>query len=464
MVASMRVLTQIVLSFAGILAVPPAAPPARGIPSHGCPDGFLDQFDPGPVRAGPLSLSLIACLDFGPDASGHGDPILSPDGTSAARWAEGSPGPIGIAALESPGLVRVPNRVAFRNYAGMIGATDGAAPDAIAWAGDSQSLWTVRQRTMSPSGWSLAGLEPVSIGRDGAVRALPALHHPAGPLDAILWVGGDGLALAQFGARGSSYRPEHDDPAPTLAMVDAARGRVLASVPVLGIAGLRARLREQGLMTAVAGATATILPDGRIRAVVQFRRWGERPPGIAAGQNFEPIWHPGVWLVWTQGQPPRVWTAPYGEDRSNPLALSPDGSRLLVVRPLQPEGLQVSCRIPCRGPPPPPPTPVNGPVAELIELASQRVLWRVPARAVNFWAQNARPTISGDGRYALVQVPPEGGRLPIALIAMRDGRVLARFSPFQAGSYPQSFGFTADGRRVWLASGNIVFVYVLAGR
>jgi len=88
----------------------------------------------------------------------------------------------------------------------------------------------------------------------------------------------------------------------------------------------------------------------------------------------------------------------------------------------------------------------------------------VPARAVNFWAQNARPTISGDGRYALVQVPPEGGRLPIALIAMRDGRVLARFSPFQAGSYPQSFGFTADGRRVWLASGNIVFVYVLAGR
>ena len=101
----------------------------------------------------------------------------------------------------------------FRNFAG-IGGSHGTAPDSLAWATDSRSLWSVRQRIVSPGGWALSGLIPISIGHDGTIRELPALHHPAGPLDGILWVGGDGLALAQFGTHGGYYRPPHDDICP----------------------------------------------------------------------------------------------------------------------------------------------------------------------------------------------------------------------------------------------------------
>jgi hypothetical protein len=451
---------QFLAGLAGLAALAAAAPAAPAIPTPGCPPDLLEGVDRPSAGAGPLRLSLLACVSFGRDSSGSGDPIVSPDGASIARWQIGSPGRVAIAALDRPGLVSVPSRATFRNFAGIVDAIHGTAPDALAWARDSRSLWAVRQRAATPGGWAHAGLEPLSIGRDGRVRALPPLRHPAGPLDAILWVGGRGLALAQFGTHGGYYRPAHDDPAPTLAMVDAARGRVLASLPALEISGLSARVRANGLM--VSGAAATILPDGRIRAVVQFARWRERPPGAPPGQD--PIIRPGLWLVWTQGEPPRQWTAPYADRFENSLALTPDGSKLLVVRWLQPDGVQIGCRIRCPGPPPPPPTPVDGPVAELIDVASRRVLWRVPARAVQFWRQSAPPAISPDGRYALIEVPPDGDRAPIALIDMRSGRVVQRIAPSHIWSYKHSFGFTAGGRRVWVEAANIVYVYALSRR
>lgn len=439
------------------LAAMPSAP--HGPATHGCPPEFLQRFDQGPVQAGPLRLSFVSCVEFGPGQFGNSDPILSPDGGSIAQWQHG-PAPIEIAALDRPGLVSLPNEVTFRNFAGIGGRN--TAPEALAWAADSRSLWGVRQRIVSPGGWALGGLTPVSIGRDGAIRDLPALHHPAGPLDGILWVGGRGLALAQFGTLGGYYRPEHDDAAPTLAMVDAARGRVLAAFPAARVPGLVARVRAHAPM--VSGATATLLRDGRIRAVVQFSRWVERPPRTAAGQDVEPTIHPALWLVWTQGEAPSVWPAPTPDERTHPLALSPDGSRLLVVRALQPDGIQTGCRIPCRGPPPPPPTPVSGPVAELIDVSSRRVLWRVPARAVQFWRQTAPPAINGDGRYALIEVPPDGDRAPIALIDMRTGRIVQRIAPSHTWSSKHSFGFTAGGRRAWVDLGNLVLVYQVRRR
>ena len=445
-------LIQFLAGLAGLATAPPAAP---AIPTPGCPPGFPERLDLEPEGTGPLRLALLACVELGSGPSGHGDPIVSPDGGRIAHWQNGSPAPVEIAALGRPGLVGVPNRATFRNYAGIVDSIHGTAPDALAWAQDSRSLWAVRQRTASPGGFALAGLEPVSIGRDGRLRALPPLRHPAGPLDAIQWVGGRGLALAQFGARGGYYRPEHADPIPTLAMVDAARGRVLASLPAQSVPGLRARLRAHGLM--VSGATATVLPDGRIRAIVQFPRWGERP----AGRDGQSIMRPGLWLIWTQGEAPRQWTAPYADRFENSLALTPDGSKLLVVRRLQPDGVQIGCRIPCRGPPPPPPTPVDGPVAELIDVGSRRVLWRVPARAVQFWRQSAPPAIGADGRYALIEIPPNGDRAPIALIDMRTGRIVQSIAPSHTWSYKHSFGFTAGGRRAWVAVGNQVRVYTL---
>lgn len=440
----MQFLAPVLLSLA---ATPPVA-----VANHGCPPEYVERFDPGPVEAGPLSLSSVSCVTFGLGSFGTSNPIVSPNGGGIAFWQDG-PSPIEIAALDGSGRVSLPNRVTFRNFVFM-GDDFGTARDAFAWASDSRSLWGVRQRIGSPAGWAFSGLTPISIGRDGTIRELPALEHPAGPLDGILWVGGDGLALAQFGTRGGYYRPEHDDAAPTLAMVDAGRGRVLAAFPASGVPGLAERVRQWGLRAS--GAAATVLSDGRIRAVVQFSRWADRPPGTPAGA--EPIMRPGLWLVWTQGEALRVWPAPYPGDRSNPVAFSPDGSKLLVVRPLQPDGVQIQCRIPCRGPPPPPPTPVDGYAAELIDIASGRVLWRVPARADQFWRTRAPPVISGDGRYALIQTPPEGDRNSIAVIDMRTGRIVQRIAPTRTWSNQHSAGFTADGR-AWVLMGSFMLVY-----
>lgn len=73
-------------------------------------------------------------------------------------------------------------------------------------------------------------MRPVLAYVSGTVELLPEPRHPAGPLDALLWINGRGLALAQFGTRGSHYRPEHADPAPTFAYLDAEAGRVLDSL------------------------------------------------------------------------------------------------------------------------------------------------------------------------------------------------------------------------------------------
>lgn len=422
----------------------PAAPrprPHPGLEVHGCAGDFLERFDSGPVSPGPLHLVAIACLDFQSSHSGVSDPILSPDGATVARWHEGTPAPIEIARIEGE-RVDIPNRVSFRDFTALSNAH--GSPDALAWSGDSRTLWSVRQPTVSPSGFALGGLEPIAIGRDGTMHALPPLRHLAGPLDGLQWVGGEGRALAQFGARGGYYRPEHDDPAPTFAIVDAARGRVLASFPARSVAALRARIDAHGLR--VAGATATILPDGRIRAVIQFGQWGERPRD--AGPGWEPIIHPPLWLSWTQGERPRVRPSPYPGERFNHLTFTPDGAKLLLLRPLQPDDVQIECWVPpC--PQRPPPRPVTGPIAELLQASTGRVLWRLSARADRSWNQHA--AVSGDGRFALISLPPDGDRLPIALVDMRSGRILQTLAPAQSGSYRYGMGFTADGRRAWIS-------------
>lgn len=454
----MKTASLIAIALAGVILAA-AAPPKD--PANGCPAGVRERIDASPMQAGPLRLTLLYCVNFQSSSSGVSDPILSPDGKQVAQWHRGSPAPVEMVAFDRPDAISVSNRVTFRNFAPM-GDAFGTSPDAVAWSRDSRALWSARQDMTTPGGWAISGLIPIAIDSKGAVRDLPRLRHKAGPLDGLLWAGNDGLALAQFGTRGQYYRPEHNDLAPTVAMVDAARGRVLASYSLLNVPSLRARIKSGNLI--ISGATATILPDRRIRAVVRFSRWGQRPPNTVASKNFEPIMHPGVWLVWTQGETPKLWAPPNDDERGKPAILSPDGLTLLVIRQLQPDGMQMSCRIPCRGPPPPPPTPVSGPVAELIDVASRRLLWRTPAKATQFWSQNSPPAISDDGHYALIEVPPDGDRAPIALIDMRNGRIVQRIAPSHTWSYPHKFGFAAGGRKAWVMVANQMLIYKLNRR
>ena len=94
---------ELIQFLAGLAGLATAAPAAPGIPTHGCPPELRERLDLGPEGAGPLRLSPSACVSFGSGPSGHGDPIVSPDGASIARWQNGSPAPIEIATLDRPG-------------------------------------------------------------------------------------------------------------------------------------------------------------------------------------------------------------------------------------------------------------------------------------------------------------------------------------------------------------------------
>lgn len=414
-----------------------------------CHHAFLQSFDPH-LSDGPLRLSGISCA--GAVSSSFSHAMLSPDGAAIANWTWSHPGALVVAPLDRPGEVSVPNKAAFRNFAGGSRGR-GATLDAVAWASDSKSLWSVRQ-DIAGGGWATSGLTPIKVGLDGSVQDLPTLRHPAGPVDGLLWAGGNGLAVVQFGWRGDSYRPEREDKNPTLAMVDAATGKILEALPARDVAAFRNRTNMFGVNYAIDHADAVVLPDGRIRIVIRTAPWATTVDTEEGKRRAETVKHSGTWIVWTQGEAPREWTDSYsGEHDYAQAVLSPDGSKLLAIRPLQPKGTLIfdcdDCNVP-------PPTPVSGPVAELIDLATQRVLWSVPATANQFWSQRSRPAISPDGSFALIELPPQNNRRPIALLDMRNGAIVQMMAPSSVGSYPDNFGFIPNGGGAWLNVGNQV--------
>ncbi|ANL52274.1 hypothetical protein AMC86_CH01093 [Rhizobium phaseoli] len=146
------------------------------------------------------------------------------------------------------------------------------------WLPDSSAVLGVAQDKAS-GGFALGGLQPYLFTETGGQTPLPVLTHPNGPLDDIFWIGGTGLAFATFGTRGSYFRPEREDPHPTIALVDARAGRVLDAVEI---------------------ATIPTLPDYRhfVAASSRVDRSG-RVRVLTA-------WRPDIWMLWDQGEKPRI--------------------------------------------------------------------------------------------------------------------------------------------------------------
>jgi hypothetical protein len=257
--------------------------------------------------------------------------------------------------------------------------------------------------------------------------------------------------------RGDFYLLGHRDPAPALAMVDARRGRILATLPPESIPSVPGYVWPGGDFTrSITDADATILPDGRIRAVVRSLAYRQSLPAEAGPRRgLEPF---SAWLTWTQSEAPRLRFQAETSAATAPFALSRDGSRLLVTRGLQPDILVSSCR-PYRCPPSPPPTPVTGMLAELLDAESGRMLWTLSATATGSWVQDRAPASSPDNRYALLQLPSDGELRRIGLISMADARVLQTFWSSHASTLPEGFGFTVDGRKVWTSGGGELRLY-----
>lgn len=404
---------KLIALFLTLLAAPVwAAAPARPIAGSGCHASLVKDWQG--VGEGMARFERMACAQWRPSPYSHavapspdGRAIAVLDGIEGTSWG-------GFDAEE-------PHRAA--NSLSTAATFAGIFADrysAFRWDDASRTVWSVQQPRLG-GGWATGPMRPIRLTAEGKVQLLPPLRHAAGPLDRLLWINGRGLALAQFGSAGSYYRPEHPDPRPTFAFIDAVRGEVLDSTPFPGS-------HAYDPATAVLrGASTAVLKDGRPTALLLF--------ASAKGSD---------WYVWTQGERLRRLPDAYPGDNLR-TTLTPDGGRVLVARGLSP-GMVCSEGGPRRGCYPMGP-PVSGPFAALHDLQTGRALWTLTGQAATS-IPSIQPAISPDGRVAVIALPAtaEHVGLRLGVVRVRDGRMLGSFSLPKYASPQIDFG--ADARLV----------------
>jgi hypothetical protein len=376
-----------------------------------------------PARDGPLVLRVVSWQPHHPSPLGRRGPLISPDAEAFAFCQDRT---LIVTGLEE--------RDAWRTWpiCGQGSAwylADG--PNSFAWSADSTFLWTFVQDQAAPN---IHAEGPVDryVARamaGGRLDRLPSVTHPAGPLEGIIWVGGEGLFVGQFGERFGVSAPD----GLTFAIVDAREGRVRDAFSLGAFPECRF---PNGALAWPGEPDAVVLPDGRVRLFVRIVR---------------------SWLAWTEGETPRVTADPYpfhGE-RHQRVALSPDGTRVLIRRALRTDGwIHVRGRGTISG------RPVEGVLAALHDVATGERIWEIRGRVTREYTFPP-PAVSPDGRYALVGLLP-GDALPdqslIGLIAMADGAVV---QTFPAPSERYSMGFARDGRAVWTHDYGLTAVYDL---
>lgn len=421
-----------------VWATPPL-PQATGCGSQA--QAMLDRS--APVTNGPFRLDTVHCLSLPNSSTGNSPPAVSPDGKIYFAYDAGRGFWYGVINAAEP-----PRYLAGRFSVPGIGY---AHTIPFGWAADSQSIFGARQDTVVPNGWALGPKSAIAIPVEGAghpleairyvggtaiplagmAHPLPALQHPAGDLDGLFWVGGNGLALAEFGVRGDYYRPVRPNPNPTLAIVDGLGGKVLQAIPMPTPDDLRPGNKIRAL-------DARIDPNGK--AHVLFAITGRH------------------WFEWRQGSELRSVPIDLGNSHTPPFAITPDLTSVLIVHGLSATGM--ICEIWHKGSCTPP-EPVSGVIADLREINTGRVLWRLNGTAISFSGAQ-KPAISPDGQYALINLPADdtGRYLTIAVISMRDGRILQKLHrDFLVGG---ASGFSEDGKTAWISRLSIIITYRLA--
>lgn len=355
-----------------------------------------------PRPEGPATLSAIRCLPL--PQSGY--PVsLSPDGSKIFSFHS-------IEGLWIGGLNRTD---ASKTFPGRVRSSvfmNKTMP--FEWLADSSEVIGVK-RNSNKGGFALGPLQPYLFSNDGRQTRLPALSHPNGPLDEIFWIGGAGLAFATFGTKGAYYNPEHEDPNPTISLVDAKAGQVLEDVETAAIAGLPSYKN-------LIGVSSRIDKSGRARVLT--------------------AWLPDTWMLWDQGDSPRILPI-HNKTAKASYTLSMDGTKVLIMGNLSATGWICEFHSPC-----PSPTPQSGMIAELRDVSSGRLVWSIMGTA-NQFSNSDLPAISPDDQYALITMP--GEHEDIGLVSMTDGSVLQRFRMPGWGSL--TLGFSSDGKQAWITGG-----------
>jgi hypothetical protein len=361
-----------------------------------------------PVGNGPLVLAAIHCLKLAHDVSGG----ASPPAPSADRKAF-----FMFDVSSGLWLGETNSRTALRNVEADVAALNAFEYEQpFTWLDRGHFILGVTQNIMKPrGGWALGPLKPFVASINGEVRALPALVSPAGPLDEVHWVGNAGLAIVLFGAKGGYYRPEHRDPRPTIALVDARAGRIIQSFPL-----------------------SALTPNPSVNSLNQLAWQVDRRGRFEALITLAP----NRWILWVQGKMPRrvpinvkPWRTPY--------ALSPDGQSVLIMRGLSATGIICEHNPKC-----PPPKPSTGVIAELRNIRSGKVIWSVTGTAPTF-SNDGMPAISPNGRYALISMPTSYQGETAALIEMASGKILHKIPSW--GAFHSKFGFSSDTKIAWVS-------------
>jgi hypothetical protein len=396
---------------------------AQQVPRINCETDYQRDLELAPLGSGPLHLKAVYCQRIRARSFLAGLPTISPDGQSIAYVEHNAT--LRIARLDAGD-----SWIDYRSRMSVAGfVLNPRFQPAISWASDSKSVWTADHETERPSGFAKSPLQPLKTAEGGAIVALPALRHDAGPLDELLWADGDGLAVAQFGTRGEYYRPAHADPNPSFAIVDAGRGLVLDTLSSTTIEPLREPTAKPFTRIVVKDAAAAKLGNGKVRVLLSI----------------------GQWVVWTEGKSPIALADPYSADFGNRVVMSPDGSRILVGRLLRTGGAVIcehkaNCSRAGR--------PVEGILAAMHDLEN-RLIWSIRATVTADYEFPA-PAISPDARFALIGLVPEGSRPLIGLVTLKDGQMVQTI-PSPGGNY--AMGFARGGLLLWTHSNGLTALY-----
>ncbi|BCG70635.1 hypothetical protein MesoLj113a_17930 [Mesorhizobium sp. 113-1-2] len=160
------------------------------------------------------------------------------------------------------------------------------------------------------------------------------------------------------------------------------------------------------------------------------------------------------WLSWIEGEPPHI--VPIGlKTRGPSFTLSPDGLNVLLMGNLSATGPICEFGNAC-----PDPTPVTGMIAELREISTGQLVWRIHGTAYEFQS-GAAPAVSADGRYALISMP--GHTSTSALVEMATGKIVQQIGTLQHAG-PQRLGFSPQSNVAWVVAGTLMATYQLTDR
>ena len=389
-----------------------------------------------PKASGPLRLRTIHCVDSSPGRGDYSVAAASPDAKHMAFFPNSDQrSPLRVRDISGTGQMR---DYAFTStlYGNLTHWYWPGSPPAYEWSEDSSGIWAARPASDGDSGRS--PLTPAFIRLDGSIMTLPDVRHPPGLMDGLRWVGGRGRAIASFRNPEVTDKATHQVLPISYGMINAVNGAVLDDFQNAEFQKLRQTNRGLKEFFYADQLVAAQLADGRLQALMDLGRW----------------------VLWSEGEAPRV--VPDLPPATSAI-MSADGKAVLMLRPDLPSDANSEIRVFCEddGGESDEPCfryePREGTWASLHDVATGRLLWRLPWR-FDRHDRLGPAVMSPDSCFALFTMVArtDPNRMLVALVSMQDGRIMQTL-PRPYGDF--AMGFAADGKVAWIVTRKATILY-----